>query len=114
MNKRTLTALQESIEKWRQIERGEMMDLGCENCSLCNEFHHDESGQLLKCRGCPVKARTGQTYCDDTPYPSWLETNRTLNKNWSAGEYVADTPELVRLARAERKFLESLLPKAKR
>lgn len=103
MNKHAHTALLESIEKWRQIEVGEMADMGVSNCSLCMEFW-----TIYSCNGCPVSAHTGYKFCIATLYEEWGEVQASTNL---LGEIpVADTPELVHLARAERKFLESLLP----
>lgn len=104
MNKRTQTALLESIEKWRLVERGEMPDVGPDNCSLCMEFLIDG------CRGCPVMEKTGSSCCMDTPHERWCAAQPN-DRTWWEGELVADTPELVRLARAEHRFLESLLPR---
>lgn len=100
MNKRTRTALLESIEKWRQIERGEMADCGTANCSLCLEFHS------ANCCGCPVRD-AGYQFCEGSPYIEWNDNQS--ERQFFEVTWVADTPELVRLARAERKFLESLL-----
>lgn len=110
MNKRTLTALQGSIEKWRQIANGTMADMGTDNCPLCHTFYREKN-----CRGCPVSAATGESGCVDTPYVAWREeqvlTRGALSYALSVGWcVVADTPELVRLAKREVKFLRSLLP----
>ena len=97
MDKKTLTALQGSIEKWRQIEAGTLEDCGIHNCPLCREFF------MKSCDGCPIYTETGRRFCRGTPYDAWIEATEFGS--------VANTPELVALARAEREFLESLLPK---
>jgi hypothetical protein len=95
-----ITALEESIEKWRQVERGEMPDMGKENCSLCMEFVKDS------CIRCPVNRYTGASYCTNTPYRVWmLQVCATANLY----ERVADTPERVQAARAEKRFLQEVL-----
>lgn len=102
MDKDTHQALLDSVEKWRQIERGEMVDLGRKNCMLCQLF-------LVRnedCTGCPVMQKTGEESCRGTPYDQWCKEH-----GYEEVGSVADTPKLVRLARAERRFLESLLPK---
>ena len=103
MDKLTLEALKDSIEKWRQIERGEMADMGITNCMLCQQYYSAPKGY---CDGCPVSGKTGKRYCEGSPYEQWcyIQAQRKFDIE------VADTPELVRIARAERKFLESLLP----
>lgn len=102
MDGRTLTALQKSIEKWRQIESGNGFDGRSSNCALCLEFPDD-------CLGCPVE-EAGFEGCSMSPYDEWDDACSKLDRLDSESR-IADTPELVRLARAERKFLESLLPK---
>lgn len=105
MNKRTLTALQDSIRKWQEIANGTMPDLGAENCALCMEF------LASRCRGCPVARHTGEQGCYGTPYHLWLRAANAHHETWwDPTNRVADTPELVRLAKAERDFLRSLLP----
>lgn len=112
MNAKTLQGLKDSIEKWRQIERGEMPDLKSHNCGLCLAVS-DKSGNI-DCTKCPVMQKTGKASCCETPYDKWLDTQLRRDGFCSdCSEWVADTPALVRLARAERKFLESLLPKGK-
>ena len=104
MNRKTLQALKDSIEKWRQIERGEMADMASDNCPLC--IHFSNAYGDIDCSSCPVMKRTGKYGCVGTPYVNWsLEVLVNVP--------VADTPKLVRLARAEREFLENLLPKGK-
>jgi hypothetical protein len=107
MNARARAALEESIEKWRQVERGEIADLGGENCALCGEFYgvYDADGV---CSECPVALAVKDTDCSGTPYIAWFDAQEALGRRRSKGEWIADTPELVELAKAERKFLESL------
>ena len=95
MNERTKAALEESIEKWRQIERGEMWDEGSHNCALCCEFFQN------CCYECPVREHTGKANCDGTPFMEWANSIEV-------SPAIADTPRLRKIARAERKFLESL------
>ncbi len=100
LSKRAATALELSIEKWRQIECGEMPDIGADNCALCLEFN-----RALSCAGCPVSTKTGLDNCRNTPYEAWAMQFHLLG---GLHERVADSPQLVQFARAERKFLESL------
>lgn len=109
MNEKTRTALEESIEHWKEIERGEGVDLGTYSCALCMEFrtHFAEPD----CKGCPVAQKTGRRYCYDSPYSEWDNAMERLGRQMDDYNRVVDTPELVKLARAERKFLESLREK---
>lgn len=112
MDKRTLTALQGSIEKWQRIEKGEGHDAYMENCPLCQEFvdcEEEVDGVMRECLGCPVE-KAGHSGCGGSPWSAWNNKLEALGRRGSK-ERIADTPELVALARAEREFLESLLPK---
>lgn len=100
MDERTLSALKGSIDKWRGIEAGELEDNGIDNCPLCGLFYDGW------CEGCPVSERTGLTVCEGSPYMQWADA--TYDDDIAR----ADTPKLKALARAEREFLESLLPRA--
>ena len=112
MDKDELLALKRSIQKWKLIERGEMPDLGNKNCDLC--IKHSNAAGFTQCRGCPVMDYTGVTGCRNTPWTAWESAQTFLERRLrgdKAHERVADTPQLVELARAAREFLESLLPK---
>lgn len=102
-----LTALQESIQKWTLIAKGELPDMGAENCALCDLFFQ------MNCRGCPVYKRTGKSGCLDTPYGEWFDAAQRGHYEMDVG-YIADTPQLVELALAERDFLRSLVPAVRR
>lgn len=97
--------LMEAIEHWKEIERGEGIDLGADSCSLCMKFTDED------CTGCPVRERTGLRECRGTPYSNWSNAQYMLGRrSWDIEQsQVADTTELQSLARAEREFLESLL-----
>ena len=103
MNKTTLKALKGSIRKWERIVDGTARDEGSDNCPLCKMFFE------RFCKGCLVAEETENTYCDGTPYQDkwvWHEPSE-MNGN---GGYV-HTKESLAAAKAELKFLKSLLPK---
>lgn len=96
--------LLEAIEHWKEIERGEGVDLGEYTCALCMEFEC--------CEGCPVAEHVENYSCGGTPWIAWNDEQLKLGRHlWrmDSNERVADTPELQSLATAEREFLESLL-----
>ena len=74
-----------SIQKWRDIVDGKGVDDGMKNCALCEKFNKFEG-----CYGCPVAEKTGQCFCEGTPYER------------------IGYPISKRLALAELRFLESL------
>lgn len=106
MDAQTLTALRQSIKKWERNAVAETPDdftVGVKACALCDVFRRN------KCLGCPVMDATGHQFCYKSPYSDagraygeWLgnPSNPTLRDAAHAA------------ARAEAKFLRSLLPKA--
>lgn len=98
VNAATLTALKGSIKKWQGIVAGKVKDEGPDNCPLCKLFY------AINCRGCPVSKATGLKWCDGTPYSDlWSNCNDGMAKS---------NPQIY-AAKAEVKFLKSLLPKPK-
>jgi len=96
MNKKTLIALNASIEKWEKRANGDhSQSPGMHNCPLCRLFHEnfkDEEDDKESCQGCPVYERTGYSYCEETPYTAYYFHRTNAN------------------AHAELDFLKSLLP----
>jgi hypothetical protein len=96
MKQETLTALKMSIEHWEDIVKDpENTPSGRGTCALCQEFNPYEVGfnpLVPPCEGCPVKEKTGKSYCNNTPY-SEFQMNRTSAE-----------------AQKELDFLKSLLP----
>lgn len=104
MNAKTLKALKGSIAKWKAIVAGTGADKGVDNCPLCKLFF----GSGPMCFGCPVAEKAGCVECRGTPYVAWSDaTHHRYNTR-------ADTPRKVKIARAELRFLESLLPKKRK
>ena len=98
MNEQTLKALKGSIKKWERIVAGTGVDKGIDNCPLCKIFWSDE-----QCGPCPVKEKTGENFCRNSPYKDWaFEAPGTGTK--------AETEKQKAAALAELKFLKSLLP----
>ena len=103
MNKKTLQALQGSIEKWQQIvDSTEAEDKEVDNCPLCGMFWN------RGCRGCPVSAVTGRSGCIGSPYAEW--SAHTNSHAASPARRCPGCKECLRLARAELAFLVGLLP----
>lgn len=111
MDEKTLKALKGSIKKWERIvRRTDAGDKGTDNCPLCTLFYDDN------CAGCPVREFSQVPFCSKTPYEKWInhaESHMIIKYNglrWAAYR-IPHCPECLRLARAERDFLKSLLPK---
>lgn len=98
MDKRTLTALRGSIEKWRLIAEGVGEDMGVVNCPLCKKFND------IGCHGCPVSNDTGHDGCRGTPWDAWLKVSDFAAVRTAKGE------KEKLLALNEYVYLLSLLP----
>lgn len=106
MDERTLTALKASIRHWEANVRAKTrMDasIGETGCALCVEFIKGN------CSGCPVKAKTGRSFCLRTPHhaarSAWVTWGQSDAKSEDAWR---------KAAQAELDFLKSLLPEGQR
>ena len=98
MDPKTLEALRASIAHWKENEQVTDIDdakLGSKHCALCKLFHSQY------CEGCPVFERTGEDSCSNTPYRAAA---------WAVSKPASDLEAFRLAAKAEREFLESLLP----
>lgn len=106
MNKKTLLALEASIEHWRENEVAETVDkveVYGRSCALCRMF----SLKNDNCTGCPVADRTGYQFCFRSPWDSARNAFSVWCRN---PESIAARDAFRAAARVEREFLESLLP----
>jgi hypothetical protein len=104
MDDRTLEALKASIRHWEENVAAETPDaasVSATRCSLCTAFP-DEG-----CTGCPVRERTGQSECVDTPY---YDAQPAL---WDWRHNQGSRERFRTAAQAELDFLKSLLPEGK-
>lgn len=86
---------------------GMIADMGPENCPLCKIFWEKNSDMC--CYGCVVHKKTGNQFCEDTPYWDFHEV-ASLDNDGDRIEFPLCDEESVELAVAELEFLESLLP----
>jgi hypothetical protein len=103
MNKRTLTALNKSIEHWERMRSGNTRpgeEPSIDHCALCGLFFWDND-----CKGCPVAEKTKETCCDGSPY------EQSANAWYGRGSH---STEFKAAAKKEITFLKSLLPKTKK
>ena len=107
MNKETVKALKASINKWTQILAGKGQDAGCDNCALCQQFYRRSCGR------CPVSQATGFDSCEGSPYIEWCihHYREHAIADFVDLEVVEGCDECKKLAKAEIKFLQGLLPK---
>ena len=118
MDKKTLKALQGSIEHWEQNVKGERLDetsISGDDCDLCGLFLVWSDPEDKQCKGCPVMRKTGEQGCQGTPYFNAL----AARTKWVASVNHGDTvkkqhhrrEEFRKYAHEELKFLKGLLPK---
>ncbi len=109
MNKKTLAALKASIQHWRENEAAETPDgasVWGDNCALCSIFAENDD-----CAGCPVQKKTGSGQCWESPWYGAKTAFLLWNKN---PDNTGARAAFRTAARAEREFLESLLPEGER
>lgn len=106
MDRKTLTALRESVRKWERIVAGTGKDNGTEDCALCQEFNLQVED---KCEGCPVAAKTGKPFCWNSPFVAWCKSSTLTLLGRVAKSKAAKVA-----AREELDFLRGLLPKSSR
>ena len=107
MNAKTLKALKGSIKKWEKIVAGTGWEQANWNCPLCQIS--DGSCDL-----CPVKIKTGKDSCEGSPFCGWDIHQIDVHDQWMGSVRKALCPTCRKLARAELRFLKSLLPKVKK
>ena len=99
MDAKTLAALKGSIETWERRAKGEDIGAGIKNCPLCLIFHSFcRMDGVKRCSGCPVKERTGKSYCKGTPYQVFMDIAYD------------DIKAEMAAAKIEVEFLKSLVP----
>lgn len=104
MRQATKKALLASIEHWKQNEQAASLadaTIGPQDCALCQRFDNGycERQTETTTERCPVYAKTGEDCCEQTPY---YEAYAAYDDG--------NLPAFRRAAKAEREFLESLLP----
>lgn len=102
MTTKTLKALKTTIERWErntQLESFSLFAPGRKECALCTLFWG--SG----CAGCPVKLKTGESNCINTPYQKIITA---YDKKCLPQGFAPDNWR--ELIKAELDFLISLLP----
>lgn len=107
MKRKTLIALQGSIEKWEKIVNCEDVDKRNSNCPLCKRFSMDCCRGTKEIEYCPIANQSGMLYCAETPYDMWSEV-ANVNK---VGDLVNANALTQQAAEAELAYLQSLLPK---
>jgi hypothetical protein len=109
MDKKVLKALKGSIQKWHDIAYHGGEDLSQDNCPLCLHFLDKHNGWVDCEKGCPVWLKTKEVSCEDTPYMKWAHSCSQDNSYYYE-QWKATTPQKVKLAEEELKFLVTLLP----
>lgn len=95
------SALDLSIEKWKDIVYRKGQNLGFDNCALCHRFLNQPTKE---CTGCVIFEHTHQRNCHGTPYTQF-NTHVKLCEDCDEYDYCTSALEL---AKEEMAFLESL------
>jgi hypothetical protein len=121
MRPATKKALLASIEHWKQLEQVESTDeikIGSNFCDLCKRFGKgcEKYYSKSKSERCPVFASTGFQGCINTPFlTARLYANSFVYERFRLPADKDTKEKLLKIfheaAKAEREFLESLLPK---
>lgn len=107
----TLRALKASIKHWKENAAAKTpreVETGPSDCALCDMF---QSKTFTPCVGCPVKERTGEPFCEKSP---WERANAAFGA-WCVAPDDSGAEDMFRAAAfAEVDFLESLVPPGQR
>lgn len=77
MNKELKKAFKETIERWEKII-DDVTYYARSGCALCDyKVNNLESG--LRCKGCPVREKTGKSQCGGTPWGRFMRNRTTEN-----------------------------------
>ena len=115
MSKRARTALEKSIQHWREnVEATDewQIGVGASDCALCALYNRPYMIEDRCCRACPVMKRTGRQYCDCTPHDDAWAAVDNLRFRDDCPPIKADWARWRKAAQAELEFLESLLQEA--
>lgn len=102
MNKTTLNALEESIQKWENIINNKKEDNGPKDCILCILFRID-THYGISCENCPIAIATLADGCDGSPYEEWYNYCNDKGEDLKIFD-----DESERLAKIELEFLKSI------
>lgn len=115
-----LNALDESIIVWaRRVKdiaeatdtetyQGSMVATtkSCPLCLVYNPYLLPRTGEPMVCKGCPIRAKTGRSFCEDTPYKHFDSLVTTFNSHCLS---VAESRPIAEpAAKAMLMFLEDL------
>ena len=90
-------------KKWDKIIDENGLDQGTANCAFCQAY--DRIGSWSCSKECPIFIFAGVDRCRETPYVEWVKHQR-FHKNEFPNK--VECPECLKLARAERIFLDNL------
>jgi hypothetical protein len=95
---RQIKALKASISHWKRNASASSFNevqIGPEFCALCKNYW------VTSCKNCPVKLHTKKSFCGGTPW-----------ERCSCSKMGGDFLSLIEAAKAELRFLQSILAEA--
>ena len=100
MNPIASSILHSILYKWIPIRDGQKIDLGPIDCILCQKYCKST------CTSCPVYKKTGQSFCEDTPFIEW--SRHMHNSHPHALDHKVYCEECRAIAQKEVMFLYDL------
>ncbi len=102
-NQQMLTALDESITKWKNIVNGGQANkvVISSSCPLCSLIHSDSYDG---CPGCVIKVFTSKNFCKETPYYKTSDYSSCMSGE-KIEPNIADNQMLVMLYEIRRDFI---------
>ena len=124
MNGMTLYALKQSIKKWektakltsaKKIAETVLDNRSCPLCEMFNQYGLNY-GNRLRCDGCPVYEKTGEQFCDDTPFVKVHQVHQDLQDAYyhdikPIKHMASHIKKFKEAAQKEANYLKKLLPK---
>lgn len=66
-------AKQQELARLKAIAEGSAIDNGSQGCPYCELFLNDD------CKGCPIEASTGFSFCRLSPYSQWAQHQSNIH-----------------------------------
>lgn len=116
VNKETAAALEASIKHWEDnaVASFSKISLSSSSCALCHKFRFaqysdDDDAQENDCIGCPIFEKTGEPYCDNSPYMQAAVAKSLWNQaRYAVMSEIATRERFRAAARTMVDFLKSL------
>jgi len=108
-SKRKILATQRSVGKWDRIARGDGIDEGAANCTLCQLYIDNH------CINCPIAVKVEERGCHKTLYDDWRAHARIIHADaWLPVSPAPKCKGCFDIAKHFANWINNLLPKEHR